>query len=211
MHPVDHNLVRIPVAISARHVHLTRASVDTLFGAGYQLHVHTPLSQPGQFAAEETVTLAGPGGRLAQVRIVGPERSENQVELARTDEIELGLDAPLRTSGDLGHTPGLRIMGPRGHVDLPRGVILAQRHIHMSPADAQCLGLRDHDVVQVALEGTGRALTFGDVVVRVSPDYRLEMHLDTDEGNAAGLHRGDAGLLTPTNASARIHSRIARL
>lgn len=211
MNPVDHNPVRIPVAISARHVHLTRASVDTLFGVGYPLHVHTQLSQPGQFAAEETVTLAGPGGQLAHVRIVGPERSENQVELARTDEVELGLDGPLRASGDLGHTPGLRIIGPRGHIDLPGGVILAQRHIHMSPADAQCLGLRDHDVVQVALEGTGRALTFGDVVVRVSPEYRLEMHLDTDEGNAAGLHRGDAGLMTSTDATVRIHGAVSRL
>lgn len=199
--------VRIPVAISARHVHLTRDSVDALFGADYQLRVHAPLSQPGQFAAEETVSLAGPTGTLTKVRIVGPERPEDQVELSRTDEVELGLDAPLRVSGDLTRTPGLRIIGPKGWRDLARGVILAQRHIHMSPADADCLGLRDGELVQVGLEHTGRALTFGDVVVRVSPDYGLELHLDTDEGNAAGLHHGEEALLTLTSAVARIHTR----
>jgi acetate kinase len=203
--------IRIPVAISARHVHLTRNSIDALFGPDYQLRVRTPLSQPGQFAAEETVTLAGPQGTLTKVRIVGPERREDQVELSRTDEIELGLDAPLRASGDLTRTPGLRIIGPKGWKDLECGVILAQRHIHMSPADADCLGLRDGELVQVGLEHTGRALTFGDVIVRVSPEYRLEMHLDTDEGNAAGLHHGEEALLTLTAAFAHIHTRRRKL
>jgi acetate kinase len=185
----------IPMAISARHVHLTQASVEKLFGSGYLLHVHTPLSQPGQYAAEEVVTLVGPKGRLTHVRIVGPTRPEDQVELAHTDEIVLGVDAPLRESGDLGATPGIVIEGPQGSIVLQRGVICALRHIHMSPADADVLGLRNHDEVSVAVMAGNRRLVFGDVVVRVSPDFRLELHLDSDEGNAAGLSSGADVLL----------------
>lgn len=181
----------VPVAISARHVHLTEANIGRLFGAGYQLHVKTPLGQPGQFAAEETVTLVGPKGTLSHVRIVGPARDEDQVEISRTDEIGLGLDAPVRASGELGHTPGIEVVGPAGRVRLDHGVVLAQRHLHLSPQEAAQLGLRNHQRVQAALTGHGRDLIFQDVIVRISPHYRLELHLDTDEGNAAGVMPGD--------------------
>jgi acetate kinase len=192
----------IPMAISARHVHLTQASVETLFGAGHLLRVHAPLSQPGQYAAEEVVTLVGPKGRLTHVRVIGPPRAEDQVELAHTDEIALGVDAPLRESGDLAGTPGIVIEGPLGSVSLQRGVICALRHIHMSPADADVLGLKNHDEVGVVVIAGKRRLIFGDVIVRVSPAFRMELHLDSDEGNAAGLTSGSEVLLSaidPTN------------
>jgi acetate kinase len=195
----------IPVAISARHVHLTAATVAALFGPGQALRVRAPLAQPGQFAAEQTVTLIGPRGRIEGVRAVGPERGADQVEISRSDAMALGIEPPVRESGALQDTPGLRLEGPAGTVTLGHGVICAQRHIHMSPADADVLGLRDGASVEVGVSGHGRSLVFGDVRVRVAPDYRLELHLDTDEGNAAGLHPGDQGLLlTPTVALARV-------
>ena len=186
----------IPIAISARHVHLTQAVIEQLFGPEYELSVHSPLSQPGQYAANETVTLVGPRGRLSHVRIVGPPRSDNQVELARTDEIALGIDAPLRESGDLKNTPGIEVEGPAGSVRLDHGVICPLRHIHMSQTDADVLGLKDQQQVAVAVIRNNRRTIFGDVVVRASPAYRLELHLDTDEGNAAGLNSGDEVLLS---------------
>jgi len=185
----------IPMAISVRHVHLTQQTIERLFGRGYLLNVRTPLSQPGQYTAEETVSLVGPRTRLAHVRIVGPPRSEDQVELSRTDEIELGIDAPLRVSGDLANTPGIVIEGPAGSVTLQHGVICALRHIHMSPVDADVLGLKNHDQVSVIVVVGNRRLIFSDIVVRVSPESRLELHLDSDEGNAAGLHSGADVLL----------------
>jgi acetate kinase len=191
----------IPMAISVRHVHLTQETVERLFGAGYLLNVHSPLSQPGQYAAKETVTLVGPRGRLAHVRIIGPPRSTDQVELSRTDEIELGCDAPMRESGDLANSPGIVIEGPMGSAKLQHGVICALRHIHMSPADADVLGLKDHDKVSVVVITGNRRLIIGDVVVRVSPEYRLELHLDSDEGNATGLHSGDDVLLAEIDLS----------
>src|SRR5262249_42037103 len=129
----------------------------------------------------------GPAGRLAHVRVLGPARSEDQIEISRTDELALGLTAPLRLSGDLGGTPGILIEGPAGRVRLDGGVVRAVRHIHMSPADAERLGVKDREVVQVTVSGGGRDLIFDDVVVRVAKDYRLELHLDSDEGNAAGV------------------------
>ncbi|HTP38841.1 MAG TPA: phosphate propanoyltransferase [Steroidobacteraceae bacterium] len=201
------SIASIPVAISARHVHLTQPTVERLFGAGHQLREHAPLTQPGQFAAVEKVTLAGPHGRIAEVRVVGPTRSENQVEVSRTDELRLGVDAPVRLSGQLSRTPGITLIGPAGSVHLDRGVITASRHIHMTPADARRLGVHDREKVSVAIDSDGRDLIFGDVIVRVAPDFRLELHLDTDEGNAAGLHPGDTGqLLTPTALRARVHT-----
>jgi acetate kinase len=202
----------IPVAISARHVHLTQETIDRLFGRGHELRVRAPLRQPGQFAAENTVTLVGPRGRITHVAIVGPPRANDQVEISRTDELTLGLEAPLRESGDLANTPGLIIEGPQGRTTLEHGVICALRHIHMSPADAQVLNLRNGDRVEIMVSGE-RRLIFCDVLVRVSPDYQLELHLDTDEGNAAGLHAGDNGLLlTPTDATAALlrESRYGR-
>ena len=201
----------IPVAISARHVHLTPESVERLFGPGQSLHVQAPLSQPGQFAAQETVTLVGPHGRLPHVRIVGPPRRDDQAEISRSDAFILGLDPPIRESGHLEGTPGLVIEGPAGSVTLTYGAICALRHIHMTPADADVLGLKDQDRVEVAVESPDRRLIFGDVVVRVSSDYRLELHLDTDEGNAADLHPGaDGMLLAPIEARARVLKRGVR-
>lgn len=194
--------VLIPMAISVRHVHLTQATVERLFGPGYLLNIRTSLSQPGQYAAEETVTLIGPHGRLAHVRIVGPPRREDQVELSRTDEITLGIDAPLRESGDLAATPGITIEGPMGRVTLGHGVICPLRHIHVSPADADVLGLKGGDQVSVAVVAGHRRLTFGDIVVRVSPEFRLELHLDSDEGNATGLQSGDDVVLAHIGRSA---------
>jgi acetate kinase len=186
----------IPMAVSVRHVHLTQRTVEGLFGPGYLLQVRSPLSQPGQFAAQETVALVGPRGRLNHVRIVGPPRSEDQVELSRTDEIELGINAPLRESGDLAGTPGIVIEGPVGSVTLPHGVICALRHIHLSPADADVLGLKNGDKVAVVVTAGDRKMVFGDVVVRVSPAFRIELHLDSDEGNAAGWQAGSEVMLT---------------
>jgi acetate kinase len=183
--------VKIPVAISARHAHLSQSTIDRLFGAGHRLVPRSPLSQTGQFSAEETVTLIGPRGNLPDVRLMGPPREHDQVEISRTDEFVLGVDAPVRISGDLSNTPGITIEGPKGRVTLPCGLICARRHIHMSPEDAARLGIRDCDVVAVRLDTEGRDLQFGDVMVRVSPQFRLELHLDTDEANAAGVKAGD--------------------
>jgi len=180
----------IPVAISAHHVHLRQQTIDLLFGENYVLQARRPLSQPGQFSAMDTVSLIGPRGRLEHVRVLGPPRAADQVEISRTDARVLGIEPPLRLSGDLDATPGITLEGPRGKVVLRAGVVCALRHIHMSPADAVRLHVRDREVVEVAIDTGGRPVIFGDVVVRVSPDYRLEFHLDTDEGNAAGLGAG---------------------
>jgi acetate kinase len=187
----------IPIAVSARHAHLTRATLDALFGRGHALRVRRPLSQPGQFAAEETITLIGPHGRLEHVRVLGPPRDADQIELSRSDEIVLGIDAPLRVSGDLLQTPGIELVGPAGRVRIDHGVVTALRHIHMSPEDALHFGVRDGQRVRVAVNSDGRDLVFADVAVRVSPDFRLELHLDTDEGNAAGVCPGATARLLP--------------
>lgn len=183
--------MRIPIAVSARHAHLSSATLRTLFGDDFELHVRRWLSQTGQFSAQETVSLLGPHGRLDHVRLMGPPRKNDQIELSRSDECTLGVVAPLRVSGDLAGTPGLQVIGPVGSVTLPGGAITARRHIHMSPRDAEQLGVRDGAVVKVKVDSDGRDLTFGDVIVRVAPDFRLELHLDTDEANAAGVTDGD--------------------
>ncbi len=176
----------IPINVSAHHVHLTQEHVETLFGAGHALTWRSDLTQPGQFACVEQVNLIGPKGRVDNVRVLGPVRPESQVEIARTEEFKLGVDAPIRMSGDLDGTPGMTLEGPCGAVHLRQGVICAMRHIHMSPQDSLEFAVRDHDVVRIGVAGE-RSLIFGDVVVRVSPDFRLDMHVDTDEANAAEL------------------------
>ncbi len=198
---------RIPVAISARHLHLTQETVEALFGKGHQLTPLRPLSQPGQFAAEEQVTLVGPRRQIESVRVLGPTRSKNQVEISRTDEFYLGIDAPVRASGDVENSPGITLYGTHGRkVTLERGVICAWRHIHMTPDDAAFFGLSNGDVVDVEVGKKGvRSLTFGDVLVRVKSGYKLEMHIDTDEGNAAELDRLDHGELDETDAEATLH------
>ncbi len=184
---------RVPVAVSARHVHLTQASVEALFGKGHVLKPRKDLSQHGQYASEEVVSLLGPVGRIDRVRVLGPPRKADQVEISRTDEFVLGVDAPVRVSGDLANTPGIMLEGPAGRLRLKNGVVCARRHIHMNPADAERLGLEDHAVVSVRIDSDGRDLTFNDVMVRVAPDFELELHLDTDEANAAGVTAGMTG------------------
>jgi propanediol utilization protein len=184
-------VARVRVALSVRHVHLTQGSVERLFGAGHVLRVATPLWQPGQYAAEETVTLQGPHGSIPHVRIVGPPRGEDQVEVSGSDERMLGLHAPLRVSGRLEDTPGITLLGPEGALTLDHGVVRPLRHLHLSPVDAEVLDLRNGQWVSVAVTSGERRMIFDDVAVRVAPDARLEVHLDTDEGNAAGLCTGD--------------------
>ena len=184
----------IPVEISAHHVHLAQADVEALFGPGHQLTPMHELSQPGQYACEEKVHLVGPKGRIANVRVLGPTRKETQVEIAMTEQFKLGVQPPIRQSGDLAGTPGLTLEGPYGSTQIERGVICAQRHIHMSPEDALRFRVRDNYVVRVRVEGE-RELIFGDVVVRVNPAFRLAMHIDTDEGNAGNLKTGTLGYI----------------
>jgi acetate kinase len=176
----------IPIGVSAHHVHLTREHVEVLFGPRHRLTQKAPLYQTGEFACEETVDLVGPKGKVERVRVLGPERKQSQVEISRTEEFKLGIDAPIRDSGDLDGTPGITLAGPAASLPLRQGVICARRHIHMSPAEAEELSLRDRDVVRVRVEGP-RSLTFGDVLIRVKDSYRLEMHIDTDEANAAEI------------------------
>lgn len=185
--------MRIPIAVSARHAHLSKQTLAKLFGAGHELHVRNWLAQRGQYAAEETISLIGPKGRLDHVRLMGPPRDEDQIELSRSDELALGIDAPLRLSGDLERTPGITIEGPAGSVAVAGGVITARRHIHMNPDDAKRCGVSHGQTVSVKVDSNGRDLVFGDVAVRVDPDFRLQLHLDTDEANAAGVGNGDYG------------------
>ncbi|AXS80314.1 acetate/propionate family kinase [Dechloromonas sp. HYN0024] len=184
----------IPVEISAHHVHLSQADVEKLFGPGHQLTPEHELSQPGQFACAEKVHLVGPKGRIANVRVLGPTRKETQVEIAMTEQFKVGIQPPIRESGDLAGTPGMTLEGPYGTSVIERGVICAQRHIHMTPEDAMRFHVRDKYVVRVRIEGE-RQLIFGDVVVRVNPGYRLAMHIDTDEGNAGNIQTGMLGYI----------------
>ncbi len=201
----------IPIAISARHVHLTRETMDILFGAGSELTVYREISQPGQYASEQKVNLIGPRNTIEGVRVLGPLRSKTQVEVSRTDEFRLGVDAPIRASGRTEGSAPITLEGPNGRVELSEGLICAERHIHMTLADAKAYGVRDGDYVEVAISGGPRDLVFGDVLVRAKDSYRLEMHIDTDEANAAELSRGAAGDLvyeSPTGgAAAMIRSR----
>ncbi|HEX8704968.1 MAG TPA: acetate/propionate family kinase [Myxococcaceae bacterium] len=176
----------IPVGVSVRHVHLSRAHCDALFGEGYELTERRPVSQPGQFVCRETVDLVGPKGAIERVAIINPLRKETQVEVARTDAIHLGVNPPLRESGKLEGTPGLTLRGPKGSVAIDHGVILAHRHVHMHTDDAKRFGVQDKGTIRVRVEGE-RETIFGDVIVRVSDQFALDMHVDTDEANASGL------------------------
>lgn len=178
--------MKIMVETSARHVHLTQADLDTLFGAGYTLTSKKDLSQPGQFACVEKVEVVGPKSSL-KMSILGPVRPETQIEVAKTDARALGIDAPLRMSGDLEGTPGSKIIGPKGEIEVQKGVIVAKRHAHMTPEQAVEYGVTDGEAVGLRMEYNDRALIFGDVIVRVSKTAGLAVHIDTDEANAAGL------------------------
>ncbi|HEY4240421.1 MAG TPA: phosphate propanoyltransferase [Kofleriaceae bacterium] len=177
---------RIPVGVSARHVHLSRRDCDALFGAGYELAKRRAVTQPGQYVTRETVDVIGPKGELRGVGVINPLRAETQIELARTDAIHIGLAPPLRISGNLAGTPGVTLRGPRGEVVIDHGAIIAGRHVHMSPADAAELGVKQGDAIRVEVGGEREAV-LGSVIVRVDPSFTLDLHLDTDEANGLGL------------------------
>lgn len=185
----------IPVAVSARHLHLTAATFEALFGVGATPTKYKDISQPGQYACEEKVNLIGPRNRIDGVRLLGPLRSVDQIEIARTDEFRLGIDAPIRDSGQVIESAPVTLEGPAGTVHLKEGLICARRHIHMHPDDAAYFSVKDKDIVEVAITGGPRDLAFGDVLIRVSEKYKLEMHIDTDEANAAELNTGAGGEL----------------
>ncbi len=179
------------IETSARHVHVSQEALETLFGAGYTLTPKKDLSQPGQFACEERVTVVGTKKELAGVSILGPVRPATQVELSATDARSIGVGIAIKESGDIAGTPGCKLVGPCGEVEISEGVIVAKRHIHMTPADAEKLGVKDKDIVAVKAESAERSCIFEDVVVRVSEKFALAMHIDTDESNAAyGVKEG---------------------
>ncbi len=181
------------VETSARHIHVSQQDLETLFGKGYELTHKKDLSQPGQFACEERVQVIGAKGTFPKVSILGPVRPATQVELSASDARSIGVDAPCRESGDTAGSGACKLVGPAGEVELDEGVIVAKRHIHATPEDAEKYGVEDKQIVSVKIESDGRNLVFGDVVVRVSPSYALAMHIDTDEANAAFAKPGMMG------------------
>ena len=183
------------VETSARHVHVTAETLEVLFGKGATLTHKKDLSQPGQFACEERVSVVGPKNTLKNVSILGPVRSADQVELSATDARSIGIAAPIRESGDVAGTPGCKLIGPCGGVDIKEGVIVAKRHIHMTPEDAAQFGVQDKQIVWVKLVTDGRSAVLGDVVVRVSDKFKLAMHIDTDESNAVCSGREQTGVI----------------
>jgi acetate kinase len=182
------------VEVSAHHIHLTQEHVEALFGKGHQLTRHADLSQPGQYACKEQLTIVGPKGRIERVRVLGPARKYTQIEIAMTEQFKLGVQPPIRESGDIADTPGCTLESPTGSVPVERGVICAMRHIHMTPQDALRYGVRDKSMVRVRVAGE-RELVFGDVLVRVDPNFALAMHIDTDEANAANVKTGAQGYI----------------
>jgi acetate kinase len=204
LHALNHDyLVRVSEAcrkepvlieVSAHHIHLAQADAEALFGPGHQLTKHADLSQPGQYACKEQLTIVGPKGRIERVRVLGPTRKATQVEIAMTEQFKLGIHPPIRESGDIEGSPGCTLQGPRGNVQIDKGVICALRHIHMTPADALRYGLKDKCTVRVRVPGD-REMVFGDVRIRVDPNFALAMHIDTDEANAANLGNGARGYI----------------
>lgn len=184
----------VELEASGRHVHVTKEQALTLFG--HPLTPKRPLSQPGQYLAQERVTVIGPKGEFANVAVLGPERKEAQVEISLTDGRTLGIEPPVRLSGDVAGSPGAVLAGPLGRVELTQGVVAAQRHIHLTPEDAARFGVRDKQVVKLQAL-TDRPLTFSDVAVRVSPEFASFAHLDYDEANACGFRKGDLGRIVP--------------
>jgi putative phosphotransacetylase len=179
----------VPVGISNRHLHLSQSDIEILFGEGHQLTVFKDLKQPGQYACDEKVDLVGPKGIIKGVRVLGPARKQSQIEVSITDSFVLGVKPPVRGSGDLVGSPGVKMVGPKGEVVLAEGVIAAERHIHMHTSEAETFGLKDRDTVSVKVDGH-RGVVFENVLVRVHPEFALEFHVDVDEGNAAGLQNG---------------------
>lgn len=176
---------QVKIGLSNKHLHLSQKDLETLFGKGYQLTPAKPLVQPGQFAAEEKVDIVGPKKTLSGIRVLGPVRAETQIELAMTDARAMGIKAPIRESGKLSETPGCKLVGPCGEVELDHGVIVALRHVHLSDAQAAEAGVKDGDIVSIKIGGE-RGVTYDNVLVRAGAKHEREVHLDTDEGNAAG-------------------------
>jgi putative phosphotransacetylase len=190
--------LNIPVGVSNRHFHITQADLEILFGAGFQLTKLRDISQRGQFAANEALTVVGPKGKIENIRIVGPPRGKTQLEISRSDAVLLGIDPPVRYSGDLTGSASVHLVGPKGELHLKEGVIIAQRHIHMTPADAKNFGVKDRDRVVVAPiarmlppNSEDRTVIFDNVLIRVHESFVLDFHIDLDEANAAGLKTGD--------------------
>ena len=180
---------QVPVGISVRHIHLSRQDVDRLFGRNYQLTPKKQLSQPGQYACEECLDAIGPKGELQKVRILGPERKATQIELAQTDCRNIGITAPVRSSGDTARTPGITLRGPLGQITVPEGVIIADRHLHLSDAEAAAFGLKNGDRVQIRIDGIKPGI-LGNVLVRSGSGHSMDLHIDTDDGNAFLLSQG---------------------
>lgn len=187
-------MATVLVETSARHVHLTREHVEILFGKGHELTFKKALSQPGQFACEERVTVVGPKNEIKNISILGPERKATQVEISLTDARTLGVTAPVRESGDIAGSGACKIVGPCGEVEISEGVIAAKRHIHLTPETAAEFGVEDKQIVSVEIKGTGRSTVFGDVVIRVSEKFAPAMHIDTDESNAC-LSNGEGYII----------------
>jgi len=181
---------QLPIALSNRHIHLSQKDLDILFGEGYQLTKMKDLSQPGQYACEEKVDVVGPKGTIKGVRILGPVRPSTQFELSVSDAFSLGVKPMVRNSGDIKGTPGAKLIGPKGEVEITEGIIVAARHIHMHTKDGEEFGVVDKDIVNIKVGGE-RGLVFNNVLVRVSESFALEMHVDIEEGNAAGVKNGD--------------------
>ncbi len=184
------NKKMLPAALSNRHIHLSQEDIDTLFGKGHELTKLKDLSQPDQYACEERVDLVGPKGTIKGVRVLGPSRSKTQAEVSLADGFVLGITPPVRDSGDIAGSPGVTVVGPKGEVEMKEGIIAAARHIHMSNKDAEEFGVVDKQRVKVKTEGD-RAVVFKNVLVRADDNFALEMHLDIEEGNAAGLKNGE--------------------
>lgn len=186
-------MAKVLIETSARHVHVSREDLDTLFGEGYELTPKKNLSQPGQFACEERVAVVGAKGQFPAVSILGPVRASSQVEVSASDARSIGVVAPVRESGDIAGSGSCKLVGPKGEVELKEGVIVAKRHIHLTPDVAAEFGVKDKEIVGVKVESDGRSLIFGDVVCRVHPNFAPAMHIDTDESNAAFATPGMMG------------------
>jgi len=185
---------KVKIEYSNRHIHPSREFVEKLFGEEYELTMEKKLSQGDDFAAKETVEIIGPKGSITDVRIIGPEREKTQIEILACDNHTLGLNAPIKVSSDLKDSVGVRVVGLIDEVNLESGVIIAQRHLHVSSEDANKFGIKDNDIVRVKIEGK-RALVFENVIVRVSPNFQTRIHIDTEEANAAGIKQEDEGLI----------------
>ncbi len=188
--------IKIPIEVSARHIHLSKTDLERLFGKNYKLKKIKNLSQPRDFSSEETLDISSDKNKISGVRIVGPERKETQIELSMTDTIYLGIKPVMRLSGNVKNTPGINIIGPKGGINIEKGVIVAKRHIHLNPEEAKKLKIKNNQKISVRIKGESeRGLVFENVIARVNKDYKLCVHLDTDEGNASGINKKITGYL----------------